>query len=112
MKRAAEFLLIVAFELADDVRTREPPWEFLRHCRNAAAHGGAFAFRGPEPRRPAVWRGLELTQGMSGERLFHHSDDQPGLLGLGDPVRLLIDLDDLASSSPETSPERPRSDSN
>ena len=39
-----------------------PLWEFLRHCRNAASHGGSFNFVNGEPRWPAHWGSLHTLQ--------------------------------------------------
>ena len=62
----------VIFILAHEM-TKEKPWhnkneiwEFLRHCRNAAAHGGKFHFLNDEPRRCAKWGPFEITRSLQG----------------------------------------------
>lgn len=64
--------------------------QFLRHVRNAIAHGGTFDFRKGEPRHPAVMRrspelngDLEITRALQGLRLF------PQFMALGDAMDLL-----------------------
>jgi hypothetical protein len=92
---SAESILIVAHEIskASGRRTNAPEWEFLRHCRNAAAHNGRFTFRGGEPSRPASWGSLSITSVLEGTPLFRQADGR-GLMQAGDPVRLLWDLDE------------------
>jgi hypothetical protein len=91
---AAGSIFITAFEMAKakDWRNRDPLWEFLRHCRNAAAHGGRFTFQGKEPVRPAQWGHLEITRRMEGTPLFKDAVGN-GFLSPGDPIRLLWDLE-------------------
>lgn len=92
--QAAGSLLILAHEVTKDQPDRDgsPVWEFLRHCRNAAAHGGRFHFIGDEPRRPAHWHHLQITSGLQGVKLFKDAS-RDGLLEIGDPVRLLWDIE-------------------
>jgi hypothetical protein len=85
-------LLIVAFELSKPWHDRGPLWQFLRHCRNAAAHGGEFTFRRGEPRYPAKWASIEITPSFHGSHLVA-TRGQPGLLWPGDAVRLLWDIE-------------------
>jgi len=68
-------------------------WEFLRHCRNAAAHGNRFNLLHDEPRRPARWHHLEITKVLQGQRLFRQEPDEGELLLPADPVHLLWDLE-------------------
>ena len=89
--RAGGMLLILAWETCKSSSDRTPVWEFLRHCRNAAAHGSAFNFVGPEPKRPAVWGELSISRGLQGSPLFREKPN--GLLMTGDPVRLLWDIE-------------------
>ncbi len=88
---SAGALLIVAWETTEAVHTKDPDWEFLRHCRNAAAHDGRFSFRRGEPTRPAHWRGLEIVSALQGRRLLN--DGAPGFIGPGDCLHLLSDLE-------------------
>jgi hypothetical protein len=92
---AAGSIFIVAYEMAKEQgwRDREDPlWEFLRHCRNAAAHGGRFTFQGKEPIRRARWGHLEITPSLEGVSLFKDVNGN-GFLSPGDPIRLLWDLE-------------------
>src|SRR2546423_11506645 len=43
-RMSAGSLLILAHEITKGVHNHDPLWEFLRHCRNAAAHKGYFNF--------------------------------------------------------------------
>jgi hypothetical protein len=70
---------------------RTAMWEFLRHCRNAAAHNGQFTFGPDEPRRLAEWRGVTLDNSLNGTPLFK-GETGSGLLWPGDVVILLHDL--------------------
>lgn len=90
--RSAGILLIVAHEISRPWRDAGPLWEFLRHCRNAAAHGGKFNFAKGEPRRPAIWVGIAVNAALQGTSLFK-DDAGAGLLSPGDPVRLLWDIE-------------------
>jgi hypothetical protein len=72
--------------------THDPLWEFLRHCRNAAAHKGFFNFMHGGPKRPAKWRGLEIVSSLQSTPLFN--DPQvSGFLGIGDALHLLSDVE-------------------
>jgi hypothetical protein len=69
-----------------------PLWEFLRHCRNAAAHNGKFYFKKGQPDKPAEWASIKLEASMHDLSLF----DLPkvkGLLSVGDPIALLWDIE-------------------
>jgi hypothetical protein len=74
------------------LHTTDPIWEFLRHCRNAAAHKGRFNLVRGEPRRLATWRSKTTAPGLNGTLLF--TDGKlPGFLGPGDVLYLLSDLE-------------------
>lgn len=94
LMKSAGNLLIVAHEICKDKPWHDtgPLWEFLRHCRNAAAHGGSFALRHGEPKRAAIWGHLQITPGMQGTSLFKGVDPN-GFLSPGDPIRLLWDIE-------------------
>jgi len=64
-----------------------PLMEFLRHLRNACAHGNRWYFTGTEPKNPAVWRHLTVEPAWHGQRAMY------GTLG---PAEYLDLLDDLA----------------
>ncbi len=91
---SAGSLLVLAWETTLDLHTTHPVWQFLRHCRNAAAHNGMFTFRPHEPKHPATWRTKTVTRALEGTLLFNDGV-QPGFLGPGDALHLLTDLDAL-----------------
>lgn len=76
-----------------------PVWEFFRHCRNAAAHGGRFhfkynkRFKQQEPVHPAIWRGLAITTSMEGQPLVVPMNKEEPFLKPGDVLWLLADLE-------------------
>jgi hypothetical protein len=92
--RAAGGLLILAHECCkhESYHDEGPLWEFLRHCRNAVAHGGKFSFKYGEPKRPAIWGNFTLAKSMQGTLLFKNQQ-HVGLLSPGDPIRLLWDIE-------------------
>jgi hypothetical protein len=92
--RSAGALLILAHELSKDAPWHDtgPLWEFLRHSRNAAAHGGTFNLLHGEPRRPAYWGSFMITAKLQGTSLFKDAAGT-GLLSPGDPIRLLWDIE-------------------
>lgn len=91
---SAGSVLILAHEMSSDWRgqDRSPLWEFLRHCRHAAAHGGKVSFTKDEPRRPAQWGSLVFLSALQGSPLFKQTD-RNGMLSPGDPIRLLYDIE-------------------
>jgi hypothetical protein len=98
-------LLIHAYAVTEPFRNKNPLWEFLRHCRNAAAHGGRFNLLNGEPHRPAVWGRFTITPAMQGTPLVATAEQSPGLLAPGDPLRLLWDIEQAFPniiSSPST----------
>jgi hypothetical protein len=90
---AAGHLLILAYELCKTYSDKGPLWEFLRHCRNAAAHGGKFSFKSSEPRRPAIWGHFQIESTLEGTPLFKENVRDSGLFSIGDPIRLLWDIE-------------------
>lgn len=84
-------LLIMSWELTYADHNKDPLWEFLRHCRNAAAHKGHFNFKNNEPKRPAQWRTLEIVNTLHGSPLFF--DGKTGFMGPGDVLYLLADIE-------------------
>jgi hypothetical protein len=91
---SASSLFILAHETSKDKpwHDRGPLWEFLRHCRNAAAHGGLFTFKGDEPKRLAEWGRFRIEATLQGTPLFKDKGGK-GLLSPGDPIRLLWDIE-------------------
>ena len=92
--QSASNVLILAHELCKDKPYHDLSeiWEFLRHCRNAAAHGGSFNLRHGEPRRPAKWGKFEINPMLQDTPLFKEKNKQ-GLISPGDVVRLLWDIE-------------------
>jgi hypothetical protein len=97
--QAALNTLVMAHEVTKGKPYRDTAenWEFLRHCRNAAAHNGRWYFRNGEPRHPAKWRGIELIPKMHDEPLLLR-EDGTGYLKLGDPIALLWEIERDTSS--------------
>lgn len=91
---SAGSLLVSAYEALQPVTDHRPVWQFLRHCRNAAAHGGRFNLRHGEPSRPAAWKSLSIQPSLHGTPLFGILDEK-GLLALGDAILLLWDIEQL-----------------
>jgi len=91
---AAMSVLVMAHEISksQSYRTSDPTWEFLRHCRNAAAHNGRWSLVNGEPRRPASWRSITLSAAMDSTPLLK-LESQSGALELGDPIALLWDIE-------------------
>lgn len=85
-------MLNVAYEMTYTHSDKGPTWEFLRHCRNAAAHGGRLSFQHNEPRRKAEWRGIEIVPAMQGMPLVG-GPSRGGLFYGADPILLLWDLE-------------------
>ena len=99
--RAAGMLLVLAWETTKAFSDQSPVWEFLRHCRNAAGHGGRFNLLHDEPRRTARWRSLAITPDLHGSTLFNEYAEK-GLLSPGDPLRLLWEIE---QASPDLQPD-------
>lgn len=92
--RAAGSLLVLAHEITKNqpYRDKGPLWEFLRHCRNGATHNGLFHFCKGEPSRAAEWGTFKIEVSLQGSPLFNDGTKK-GLLSLGDPIRLLWDIE-------------------
>jgi hypothetical protein len=71
---------------------QDPMLEFLFHARNAVAHSGRFNFLNGHPKLPAVWRKFVIAKTMQGQPLFRDANGE-GLLGPGDPICLLWDIE-------------------
>lgn len=91
-RMSAGSLLILAWEITKAHHTTDPLWEFLRHCRNAAAHRGHFNFYKGEPKYPAHWRGLTIQNSLQSQPLFF-APPITGFFGPGDPLYLLWDIE-------------------
>jgi hypothetical protein len=91
---SAGSLLILAHEFSKGKPWHDKGllWEFLRHCRNAAAHGGSFNFIKDEPKHPSEWGHFRIERNMQGTPLFKDQQNT-GLLSPGDPIRLLWDIE-------------------
>jgi hypothetical protein len=95
---SARMLLISAYEIKKEfifskLLQNDELWQFFRHCRNAAAHNGKFCFETNEPKYISKWKHLEIKSGMHGEELFTTTDPLNGCLSLGDPIKLLWDVE-------------------
>jgi len=93
-------LLILAWKITTDNHTKHPLWEFLRHCRNVTAHKGNFNFINGEPRKPAIWKSLEITKDLHEHPLFPappkenpQGSLEKGFLGIGDVLYMLADIE-------------------
>lgn len=64
-----------------------PVHEFFRHVRNAASHGGKWAFMGHEPSRHAEWRSKVITNALNGQELLGP------IIAPGDILILLWDVE-------------------
>ncbi|PZC49151.1 MAG: hypothetical protein C1O27_000520 [Chloroflexi bacterium] len=68
-----------------------PAVEFLRHVRNASAHGNVFYLKGKEPRKQAGWRGKEIIKPLDGTTLLYSFLKPGDVLQLVDDVFQLVD---------------------
>ena len=66
--------------------SKEPVIQFLRHVRNACAHGNMFNFAKGQPDKSAAWRGKRIDKSLQNQNCFF------GLLAPGDIPHLLGDL--------------------
>jgi hypothetical protein len=85
-------LLLMAWEYMEPKNQRNPMAQFLRHCRNAAAHNGVFTFKAGQPVYPAEWHGTKIVRALEGSPLFV-DPPRKGFLGPGDAVYLLADIE-------------------
>lgn len=90
-------ILILAWELTAAYhpkgRDNGPLWEFLRHVRNAAAHGGRLRFERGEPVYVAEWRGIRLTFAEHQGAHLLATNNRAGILSAADPIGLLWDIE-------------------
>lgn len=93
--RAAGTVLMSAHEISKNKawHNQDAIWEFLRHCRHSVAHNGMFHFVGGEPRRRAAWGPFLLTAALHATPLFKKDRTESGMLSLGDPIRLLYEIE-------------------
>jgi hypothetical protein len=93
--------MFIVTRLEDDLLTlglrskNSPLFEFLRHLRNAAAHGNRWHFTGQEPKHPAQLRSIALDSSMHGTIAIYS-----GTVAPGDFFDLLDDLRDELLSLP------------
>ena len=69
---------------------RSPELEFLRHVRNAVAHGNRFNITRPL-KLPASFRTYSISEALHGRRLLRDREDE-GYLHAGDALALLDQL--------------------
>jgi len=96
-RMTAGSLLVLAWETTEAMRPAirmdaGPLWEFLRHCRNAAAHDGRFRFENNEPQYLAEWQGHQIAPTLEGHELFA-DPPEPGYMGPGDVLYLLSHIE-------------------
>lgn len=81
-------LINIAYESVKDLLDKHNPiYEFFRHLRHGASHGGKWSFRDNEPLRLAEWRGRKVTSNLQGKKLWDLN------LGPGDIIVLLWDIE-------------------
>lgn len=68
-----------------------PELQFLRHCRNASAHGWRFHLKPGEPKQPASWRSFKVDPSWHDRPLTANVVN--GVLEPGDPLLLLWDIE-------------------
>ena len=66
-----------------------PMVQFLRHLRNASAHGNRFHFAAGQPDKPAHWNAKVIEPGLQGQECFF------AFVGPGDLPPLLEDISKL-----------------
>jgi hypothetical protein len=88
---SANTLLISTYATSKKYDIKNDIWNFFYHCRNAAAHGGNLNIANLK-RFPAKWESLEIFPDDNGRELFG-SLDRDGLLLIGDPIRLLWQIE-------------------
>jgi len=86
------FMTILLF-VGDKLRQNEyfdktPELEFLRHLRNGVSHGNTFRLRDyGEPRRPATFKGFEITQELEGQSVLFEFIGTGDLFDLFDHIK-------------------------
>lgn len=95
-------LIICCYEATVDTYRdpNAPIWEFLRHCRHAAAHNGNFKLDGNEPRRPAQWHNLVIDRSLNGKPLLVARNSVEPFLKPGDVIRLLSEIEQTFNPRP------------
>ena len=90
-------LINTAYEsVKERFKDQRPIFEYFRHVRNAASHGGTFTFWSDEPTKPAEWRGSRIDHKQTGRAnpLFGTSCFFD-FLEIGDVLLLLWDIEQL-----------------
>jgi hypothetical protein len=102
-----QMLVIAASAEIDQARNRTPPFELLRHLRNASAHGNRFKFHSREPKLPAVWRHLTLDHERRGARNPLAGSQCIGAFAMpADVIQLLAELRKSLRDDPFTALRR------
>ncbi|GGF76654.1 hypothetical protein GCM10010912_22210 [Paenibacillus albidus] len=90
---ALYFLIINSYALTVDKHYSDDPlWQFYRHVRNAAAHGGKFNFNKNQPDKPSEWKNMRLEASLNKTHLID-TIDQKGYMKFGDIILLLLDIE-------------------
>ena len=66
---------------------KAPLLEFFRHVRNGISHGNAFKLEAAEPRRPAKFRGFEITKSLNGQCVLFEYMSTGDVMDLFDDVK-------------------------
>lgn len=92
--RQVEYMIITAYALTEGkYRNNDPLWQFFRHVRNAAAHGGKFNLQRNQPDKPAEWGEKRIERGLNGKRLVSFIG-QEGFLETGEIILLLLSVEE------------------
>ena len=88
--------IIIAFEeakskLNSQEKERSEIWQFFKHIRNAAAHGGQFHFNRKEPKFAAKWGQYEIVHEMKYESAFEFINS--GMLSYSNIIDLLLEVE-------------------
>jgi hypothetical protein len=71
-----------------DYFDKTPELELLRHLRNGVSHGNRFNLRSGQPRRPAKFKGFEVTPAVNGQTVLFE------FISTGDIFDLLDHIED------------------
>lgn len=87
-------LITGTYACAEGHNDHSPEFEFLRHLRNAAAHGNRFNFYPGEPRRPASWSGCAIDHTLKGvANPLANTECVGTFMSAGDVLTLLHDIE-------------------
>jgi len=92
--KAGNNLLLAAYEATKEKHTHNELWEFLYHCRNAAAHNNIIDDKHKRLEKyNARWNKFDISKNI-GKKLFQDNIESNGhFLDPADPIRLLWDIE-------------------